>query len=110
MTLPLPVLQFTPEVPKKPAEGLDLTMDFSLNLAPGVTITGCPSWVCTVKEGVDHSPNAMISGSPIIAGSKVTQHVVGGLYGLTYDFKATVTLSQGGPLIGEGILAMAAHA
>lgn len=102
------MIQFTPEYPKRPGESLDLTMDFSNWLADGVTITSCP-WVCTVEEGTDLNPSALLTGSPTIEGAKVTHRVVGGLPGVTYLFTGTVNLSVGGPLIGQAILKVAAQ-
>jgi hypothetical protein len=96
---------FSPEAPKLPGEGLDLTLDYSQLLQSGETISTCP-WTCEVYEGVDANPGAMVSGASGISGSKVTQHVVGGLSGVTYLFTAMATTNQGRILAGQGILAV----
>ena len=101
------MIQFTPEVPKDPTEVLELTMDFTLWLQAGETIVSCP-WVCTVSNGTDPSPSAMLSGSPTIAAGLVKHDVRGGLDGVTYLFEATATTSLGHVYVGRATLEVVA--
>lgn len=99
------MMQFTPEVPKAPSEGLCLHMDFSRPgwLVSGETIQTC-TWSCQVYRGVDPNPGAMISGPATINGAVVFQDVVGGQEGVVYVFLATVTTNTGRTLVGRGLL------
>jgi hypothetical protein len=97
------MIQFTPEVPKKPGETLTLEMDFSGDLGVGETLVSA-TWVCTVLNGVDATPSAVISGAATVSGPKTFQQVVGGLEGVNYLETATVTSNLGNTFIGEGSL------
>lgn len=68
--------------------------DFLSRLASGETISTA-SVTATVYSGTDASPSSIINGSATISGSKAIQMVVGGVLGVTYLLKCTVTTSLG---------------
>lgn len=102
------MIQFSPELPKTPTEGLYLAMDFSREgwLLPGETIASIVtgSWACRVYSGTDLNPQAMISGAATIDGTKVRQLVIGGLEGVVYLFLCTFVTNTGRTLVGRAIL------
>lgn len=104
------MIQFSPEMPKAPNEGLSLSMDFSQRgwLRPGETIATC-AWTCQVYAGDDPNPQAMISGPATIDGPVVTQAVVGGLEDVVYLFLATVATNppRVAPMVGRALLRVA---
>jgi hypothetical protein len=102
------MIQFSPQMPKKPNETLTLSMDFSQKgwLKAGETITAC-LWTALVYEGSDANPNAMISGAATILGTEVFQDVANGLEGVVYLFLATITTNTGRTLVGRALLRVA---
>lgn len=100
------MIQFSPEVPKAPTEVIDLVMDFARWMAAGETISSC-TWSCSVHEGIDPAPQAMLQGAATHSGSKATQKVAGGIEGVIYLFSGTVTTSAGNTFVGRALLRVA---
>ena len=104
------MIQFSPEMPKKPNEGLHLSISFAREgwLRPGETIDTCV-WSCQVHSGMDPNPQAMISGPATIDGPTVEQFVVGGVEGVVYLFLATATTlpARAAPMVGRALLRVA---
>lgn len=68
----------------KPAEVLDeRVFDFISNLAEGETLASAALSV-SVFSGVDPAPEDILSGSPVVEGTRVTQKFTGGVLGTTY--------------------------
>jgi hypothetical protein len=68
--------------------------DFSLSLDAGETLLTARV-TSTVYTGVDPTPSAIRSGSPVIDGNRVEQVMRGGVEGCVYDLLCTVTTSLG---------------
>jgi hypothetical protein len=68
--------------------------NFSGALGSSETITSA-NCVVEVKDGVDASPSSILSGSPSISGSVVTQKITGGLNGVTYRVEMSATSNTG---------------
>jgi hypothetical protein len=102
------MIQFTPQMPKKPNELLNLSMDFSQKgwLKSGETIAACV-WSAQVYSGSDPTPDAMISGAATITGTEVFQDVTGGIEGTVYLLLATITTNTGRTLVGRALLRVA---
>ena len=64
-------------------ENEQFTFDFTPVLGTSETLTAA-TCVVEVKEGTDSNPSAIMSGTPIINGTKVAQRIYGGLDGVTY--------------------------
>lgn len=75
-------------------ETSSLVFDFLSVLPAGVTISSA-SVTASTYSGTDAAPSAILSGSPTISGSKVTQKVTVGVLGVTYLLLASATLSDG---------------
>ena len=88
---------------KSVAETQTLTFDFLSLLALGESISSA-STSAAVYSGTDSTPAALISGATTIAGSKVTQKVVGGVAGVMYTITCTATTSAGQVLAQSGYL------
>ena len=82
--------------------------DFTSGLTVGETLASA-STAATVYSGTDASPSAIISGSSTISDSKVTQTITGGVIGVTYLLKCSVTTSLGKALESSGFLVMKAN-
>ena len=97
--------------PKRANEVEIFTVDFAPVLAPGETILTAV-WSATVIAGIDPTPGAIISGSAITTGTKVSQFVAGGVVGATYAPICTITTSLGQtldePSSGNGTLLIVA--
>jgi len=76
--------------PKTPAAEEFFGFNFVKQLPAGETISSA-EWTITVKQGVDPNPSAMLSGSPVISGTKVTQKIVGCVDGVQYCLTCTAT-------------------
>jgi hypothetical protein len=74
------------------SETVTETFDFLSRLAVGETISAA-AVAATVYSGTDASPSAILSGSPSISGSKVTQKITAGTLGVVYKLMCTVTTS-----------------
>lgn len=79
-------------IAKDPAESLVATFDFALALDPLETI-GSASVTSTLIAGVDPTPAAVISGSPVIAGGAVKCPFSGGVDGASYTLRCQITTS-----------------
>lgn len=78
--------------PKRVAESEIFSVDYSVLLGTGETITSAV-WTNSVKEGTDASPNAMISGPASITGAVVSQKLTAGVAGVYYWPICTATTS-----------------
>ncbi|HOT98567.1 MAG TPA: hypothetical protein PKZ83_15670 [bacterium] len=77
---------------KDPSEVITVTFDFSA-LATSVAN---PAISCTVVAGqVDATAQAMISGTPQIAGTTVLQRIIGGQHGNTYKLRCQIDDADG---------------
>lgn len=65
-------------------ETLNVSIDFLSRLQVGESVQTAAVSI-QVFSGIDANPSAMLSGSPIISGSLVTQKVIGGLPGVVYE-------------------------
>lgn len=77
----------------------DYTIDFSLNVPPGKTITTAP-WSLAVRfvapgYALDSSPSDRLVGSSTISDTSVIQRIANLLAGNTYLVTVTATLSDG---------------
>jgi len=77
---------------KLTTENEQFTFDFSPVLGSTETISSAACTV-TVQEGTDSSPSSIMSGSPAISGSKVTQRIYNGLDGVIYRLQMSATTS-----------------
>jgi len=77
---------------KLTTENEQFTFDFSNIIASGETINSA-SMTVEVKEGNDSNPSAILSGSPVINGTRVAQRIYGGLDQVTYRLEMSVTTS-----------------
>jgi hypothetical protein len=84
--------------PKAPAAKEFFAHDFRWQLATGETISSAV-WTVTVLSGVDASPASMLSGVAIIAGSRVSQLIIGGVAGVKYCLACKATTSAGQELV-----------
>ena len=78
--------------PKTPTETRFITFDFISNLAISETITAA-SIQSTVWTGHDLNPQNILSGSPVISGTTVSQMITGGVDGTIYKLVCTATTS-----------------
>jgi len=83
----------------------DVVFDFTGQLFPGETLSAA-SVTAAVCSGEDASPSAIISGAPTIAGAKVTQRIVNGVTGVTYELACQGVTSSLRPLAKLGYLAV----
>jgi hypothetical protein len=69
------------------------TFDFNPVLATGETLSTA---TCTaiVKQGIDPTPSAILSGTPVISLGQATQRVIGGVDQVVYRLVMTVTTSN----------------
>jgi hypothetical protein len=79
---------------KKLSETSIEQIDFISQLGPSETIVSAVC-TCTVYEGIDPNPSAMISGVATITGTIVSQRVTGGVLGTIYEFMTQATTSLG---------------
>jgi hypothetical protein len=93
--------------PKRSGERDVFTVDYAPILAPGETIVKAV-WSNTAVRKSDPDAAAMIEGDCTIAGTKVSQVIVGGLPGTTYAPYCAAQTSYGRQLIlpdpGFGLL------
>jgi hypothetical protein len=84
-------------------ESPNVKFDFTSSLAPTETIS---TQVCTatVYSGTDSSPQSIIAGAASASGQVVTQRVIGGVVGVIYELKCTITTSLGQTLQLVGYL------
>jgi len=72
---------------KDPSESIVVTFDFSALVSSISTATVTNA----ADEGNDAAPASMLSGAPLVTGTKVSQRLVGGVAGCTYHLRCTVT-------------------
>ncbi len=72
---------------KTPSEQFTVTFDFTAIAGGNVS---APTVLCTVFEGTDTNPSAVLNGSPTTSGKTALQGVKGGLDGVTYNLQAIV--------------------
>ena len=89
--------------PKAVAEDWVVTFDFVERLDSSETISTA-TYTATVFQGTDASPNDIISGSATISGTKVTQLIINGTDGVTYQIQCEITTSGSQRLDGIGLL------
>ena len=94
---------------KRTAETVIFTVDFADDLGVGEVISSAV-WSCSVTEGIDQSPNNVISGSASMNGSQVITKLSNGIAGVSYSPICTVNTSLGQVLVlpdyGYGTLAV----
>lgn len=74
-------------------ERITITCNFAKRLALGVGLVS-PTVTATVLTGVDANPSAILSGAASVDGTKVLQHVIGGVNGVTYKLVFTVDTDE----------------
>ena len=79
---------------KQPGEQEYFAFDFELSLDDDETIESA-TWTVAVVQGTDPSPSAMLSGSPIVDGSKVSQMIIGGLSDVQYRLSCQAVTNLG---------------
>ena len=89
--------------PKRVDEDWVIGFNFVQRLASGETISTA-TYTATVFQGVDVSPNDIISGSATITGTRAIQLVINGVDGVTYQIQCEITTSQGQRRDGVGLL------
>lgn len=90
---------------KQTSETYLATFPFQDQLAAGVTIS-TPSVSVTVFSGVDANPSAILSGSPAISGTNLTQLITAGVGGTIYEVEAQAYASDGQVLRVVGYIAV----
>lgn len=90
---------------KLEGETLDVEVDFLSRLSVGETALTAASTM-EVLTGTDATPSAMLSGSPTISGSVVTQKVIGGLPGVVYQLSIAVRTSNSAIVINQAKIAV----
>ena len=93
--------------PKRTTEQEVFTVDFTLLLAPGETITSA-SWGNSAVRGIDATAPSMIQGAATINGSRVSQVIKGGVIDVFYAPTCTAVTNAGQtlvlPVYGDGLL------
>ena len=79
--------------PKRVDEDWVIGFNFVGRLASGETISTA-TCTATVFAGTDASPSSIISGSTTTTGTKVTQLIVDGVDGVTYQVQCAITTSS----------------
>lgn len=87
---------------KDPDEIIDLTFRFGRLLGADTIVSAATS--VEVATGADGDAIAILDGLPTIAGTDVTQRVTGGLDGVTYELRMTVTTGTGRRFVRAGRL------
>ena len=70
------------------------SFDYSQVLQPNETIVSAAANVI-LMNGVDPTPSAILSGSPVVSTPKVSQRIINGLNEVTYRLEMTATTNQG---------------
>tara|TARA_R110000868_G_scaffold72639_4_gene211411 strand:+ start:71 stop:382 length:312 start_codon:yes stop_codon:yes gene_type:complete len=92
--------------PKLLSERVSLVFDFTSRLASGETISTATT-TATLFSGTDSAPSSLIFGAAAISGQTVSQLVVGGVLGVTYELLCTITTSASQTLQLSGYLVVA---
>lgn len=81
-------------------ERVPLVFGFALEIPAGTTLSSATR-TCTLKKGVDATPQALLSGNAIVdaVAGEVVQFVQGGVATCRYVIVATATLSNGEILV-----------
>jgi hypothetical protein len=82
-----------------------VSFSFGIDLAVGETLSTA-SVTAATYTGTDAAPSALISGSAVISGEKVTQLIVDGVEGVVYLLVCVVTTSLSETLTRTGYLAI----
>lgn len=77
---------------KNPVDVKSYEFEFGDQLLFGEIITSA-AVAASVYSGDDDTPSAIISGDAVIDGTKITQEIIGGVDGTTYNLVATVNAS-----------------
>lgn len=81
--------------PKDPVEVILVTFDYSDVLGiTGETITST-AWSISVYDGVDPSPQTMLSGSGTFNNTSASNYIQGGVDGVTYLLSCVATTNSG---------------
>lgn len=91
--------------PKDPSESEVVTFDFT-NKLRGEALSSIVGVTISVENGVDPSPNAMLSGAPVLSGAKVLQAIVGGVDGVNYYLRCQVQTTGNRTPVCGGVLAV----
>ncbi len=83
---------------KDPAERLVATFDYHEEIDDGETIASA-TLTCTLLSGTDVNPDAVLYGTPTIAGGAVLQFFSGGVDGAVYILRCQATLSPTGRVL-----------
>lgn len=83
-----------------------LVFDFTGQLGPGETISSA-TVTAIVHSGADSSPSAFLSGSPEIAGEKITQDLADGVLGVTYELLCVANIRAGYSIVQTGFVVVA---
>lgn len=89
--------------PKTPAEVLTATFDFADEMDSGETIEATEV-ECQTVSGIDPAPGLVLYGPHTVDAQKILQPFSGGISGVTYTLRCTVTLSSGRVLVCAGRL------
>ena len=79
------------------------TFDYSLVLQQGETLTTATANVI-VMNGSDSNPTAILVGTPVISGTKVSQRISGGVSETTYRLEITASTNNGNVYVAVGDL------
>lgn len=90
---------------KLTTEVLDVDVDFLSRLVDGETVVTAASAIA-VFSGVDSAAGSMLSGTPTITNSVVTQRIIDGVAGVVYILAVSVRTSDGNIYVNEGKLAV----
>lgn len=92
---------------KKAGETLTLGFDLVHLLASGETLSGA-TFSVSVLRGTDPAAASIISGVAQVVGTRVLQHITGGVAGCYYKVQVNATTSAGNTLIERGTLEVTA--
>lgn len=90
--------------PKDPAEIITVTFDFS-ELA--VSVTDPQVSIAPVQGGNDTSADAMRSGAPTISGALVSQKIIAGVDGTSYELRCMADTPDGSRYVIPELLPVA---
>lgn len=89
---------------KDPAEKIFVVFDFSKIITDKVESISGVSFSVTVATGVDASPSAILSGSPILKPKEASHLITGGVNGVSYIITCTADTTRGQRLKGIATL------
>jgi hypothetical protein len=89
---------------KAPSEKIPATFVFTKALDQGETIVSATLSV-SLRQGVDPSPSSILDGAhQILAGGRVLQRIRGGIDGVSYEVRCSVTTSSGSIFLLAGVI------